>query len=72
MKDKQQKNTRNEPLGSDAGYKDCTDFAQDAFLFNPIASATDVTGYVQRVPYSEFEARSYEEMFDTPVSYEKE
>ena len=52
--------------------KDCTDFAKDAFLTNPVASVTDTTGYVQRIVYGEDEAASYEEMFDVPVSYKKE
>lgn len=47
-------------------------YAKDAFLSNPVASATDFTGYVQGMPVGEFEAASYEEMFDVPVSYKKD
>lgn len=52
--------------------KDCTEFAKDAFLTNPVASVNDTTGYVQRIVYGEDEADFYEEMFDVPVSYKKE
>lgn len=47
-------------------------YVKDAFLSNPVASATDFTGYVQGMPVGEFEAASYEEMFDVPVSYKKD
>ena len=53
------------------GILTAVDYSRDAFLHNPIASATDTTGYVQRVPFDEAEADSYENMFDVPVSYEK-
>ena len=53
------------------GVLTAVDYSKDAFLHNPVASVTDTTGYVQRVPFDETEADSYEEMFDVPVSYEK-
>ncbi|MBE7058362.1 MAG: hypothetical protein E7387_04605 [Ruminococcaceae bacterium] len=53
------------------GILTAVDYSRDAFLHNPVASATDTTGYVQRVPFDEAEADSYENMFDVPVSYEK-
>lgn len=43
-------------------------YSEDAFLTNPVASATDCTGYVQRVPENSDEAESYEEIYDVPVS----
>jgi len=53
------------------GILTAVDYSKDAFLHNPVASVTDTTGYVQRVPFDEVEADSYEDMFDVPVSYEK-
>ena len=53
------------------GLDPAVDYSKDAFLHNPVASVTDTTGYVQRVPFDEVEADSYEDMFDVPVSYEK-
>ena len=43
-------------------------YAEDAFLHNPIASVTDCTGFVQRVPECADEAESYEDLYDVPVS----
>lgn len=65
-------NRINNTVNPNEGILKGLDYAKDAFLHNPIASATDTTGYVQRVPFGEFEAGSYEDMFDVPVSYEKE
>ena len=49
--------------------KNCAaDYSKDAFLHNPVASATDCTGYVQNVPDYEWEAESYGELYDVPVS----
>ncbi len=43
-------------------------YAKDAFLHNPVASATDCTGYVQNVPDCEWEAESYGDLYDVPVA----
>ena len=39
---------------------------EDAFLVNPVASTTDVTGYAPVIPISDSEAESYGELFDVP------
>ncbi|MFR1519128.1 MAG: hypothetical protein ACLSVG_10250 [Clostridia bacterium] len=44
------------------------EYAKDAFLYNPVASATDCTGYVQNIPDYEYEAESYGDLYDVPVS----
>ena len=44
------------------------EYARDAFLNNPVASATECTGYVQNVPDYEYEAESYGELYNVPVS----
>lgn len=44
------------------------EYAKDAFLNNPVASATDCTGYVQNIPDYEYEAESYSDLYDVPVS----
>lgn len=41
---------------------------EDAFLYNPVASSTDCTGYVQRIPEYENEAESYADLYDVPVA----
>ena len=41
---------------------------ENAFLTNPVASANDVTGYVQRLPKSADVAENYAELCDVPVS----
>lgn len=46
----------------------CVNNVEDAFLYNPVASATDCTGYVQQIPEYENEAESYAELYDVPVA----
>ena len=43
---------------------DASSYARDAFMTNPIASATDATGFAQRIPETAAEAESLSEMFD--------
>ncbi len=46
---------------------------KDAFLHNPVASASDCTGFVQQIPEYEEQALSYSEICDVPVtSYDGE
>lgn len=44
------------------------EYAKDSFLNNPVASATECTGYVQNIPDDEYEAESYGALYDVPVS----
>lgn len=48
--------------------QDATEYSKDEYLTNPVASANDVTGYVQRLPYELFEAKSYADISSVPVS----
>ena len=41
---------------------------KDAFLSNPVASATDCTGITQKIPYTDEEAESYCDIADVPVT----
>lgn len=49
-------------------YKSAADYSKDAFLSNPIASATDCTGITQKIPYTDEEAESYCDIADVPVT----
>ena len=49
-------------------YKKATDYSENAFLTNPIASATDCTGITQNIPYTDEEAESYCDIADVPVT----
>jgi len=40
------------------------EYAKDSFLNNPVASATECTGYVQNIPDDEYEAESYGALYD--------
>lgn len=51
-------------------HDDSIDYIKDAFMKNPVASANDCTGFVQRVPYNKYEAAALESLSDTPVSYD--
>lgn len=42
------------------------EYAKDSFLNNPVASATECTGYVQNIPDDEYEAESYGALYDVP------
>lgn len=53
-------------------HDDSTDYLKDAFMRNPVASANDCTGFVQRVPYNKYEAMSLESLSDAPVSYDND
>lgn len=44
------------------------EYVKDAFLYNPVASATECTGYVQNIPDYEYEAEAYGDLQDVPVS----
>ena len=48
-------------------YKSAADYSKDAFLTNPIASATDC-GITPTIPGTEEEAQSYCDIADVPVT----
>ena len=47
--------------------QDATEYSKDAFLDNPVASATDRTGYSQRVHINASEAESLADLVDATV-----
>lgn len=44
------------------------DYSKDAFLYNPVASATDCTGMTPHIPGDYDEANAYADMLDVPVT----
>lgn len=55
-------------IGKERYYKSASDYSKDAFLTNPIASATDCTGITQTIPETEEEAQSFCDIADIPVT----
>ena len=49
-------------IGKERYYKSAADYSKDAFLSNPVASATDCTGITHE------EAESYCDIADVPVT----
>lgn len=46
---------------------------ENAFLTNPVASATDRTGFAQVVPQTDSEAEEYSQMFENvPITSHKD
>ena len=54
--------------GKERYYKSASDYSKDAFLTNPVASATDCTGITQTIPETEAEAQSYCDIADVPIT----